>query len=134
MAAITYWSKAGSRRTPEAAGSAAAASASAALPAASGVRLLPAFDQYVIAATKQAGHFLAGDHRDRIYRPQGWISPVLLIDGVMAGVWRHERKGRRLEVVVDPFGRLRRGARPAIADEAERLAAYLGGELALSYA
>jgi len=113
---------------------AADAEAAATLPAASGVRLLPAFDQYVIAATKQAGHFLAGEHRDRIYRPQGWISPVLLIDGVMAGVWRHERKGRRLEVAVEPFGRLPRGTRPAIREEAERLAAYLGGELALSYA
>ena len=110
------------------------ADAAAALPAASGVRLLPAFDQYVIAATKQAEHFLPGDFRDRIYRPQGWISPVLLVDGEMAGVWRHERKGRRLEVVVEPFGRLQRGARPAIREEAERLAAYLGGELALSYA
>ena len=59
---------------------------------------------------------------------------MLLIDGVMAGVWRHERKGRRLEVVVEPFGRLPRGTRPAIREEAERLAAYLGGELALSYA
>ena len=29
---------------------------------AEGVRLLPAFDQYVVAATKQAEHFLGGDH------------------------------------------------------------------------
>ena len=86
-----------------------------ALGPAEGVRLLPAFDQYVIAATKQAEHFLPGDFRDRIYRPQGWISPVLLVDGVMAGVWRHERKGRRLVVEVEPFGRLPRGrgARPS---------------------
>ena len=77
---------------------------------ASGVRLLPAFDQYVVAATLQAGHFLAGDFRDRIYRPQGWLSPVLLVDGVMAGVWRHERKGRRLVVEVEPFGKVSRAA------------------------
>jgi len=102
--------------------------------AASGVRLLPAFDQYVIAATLQAAHFLAGDFRDRIYRPQGWISPVLLVDGVMAGVWRHERKGRRLVVEVEPFGRLSRAVRGAAEAEAERLAAYLGGELELAYA
>ena len=59
---------------------------------------------------------------------------MVLVDGVMAGVWRHERKGRRLVVEVEPFGGLPRGARPAVEDEAERLAAYLGGELALSYA
>jgi Winged helix DNA-binding domain len=99
-----------------------------------GVRLLPAFDQYVIAATKQAEHFLAGDFRDRIYRPQGWISPVLLVDGVMAGVWRHERKGRRLVVEIEPFRRLPATARSEAEAEAERLAAFLGGELELGYA
>jgi hypothetical protein len=102
----------------------------ATLPPADGVRLLPAFDQYVIAATKQAEHFLPGDFRERIYRPQGWLSPVLLIDGVMAGVWRHERKGRRLAVTVEPFEPVAR--RPEVEAEAERLAAYLGGELELS--
>ena len=106
---------------------AADAAEAAGLPAADGVRLLPAFDQYVIAATKHARHFVRGDHLERIYRPQGWISPVVLVDGAMAGVWRHERKGKRLEVEVEPFGRLRRGARPAIAEEAERLGRLLGG-------
>jgi hypothetical protein len=99
---------------------------------ADGVRLLPAFDQYVIAATKQAEHFLPGDFRDRVYRPQGWLSPVLLVDGVMAGVWRHERRGRRVEVAVEPFGRLTAAQRHAVSDEAERLAAFLGGDLTLN--
>ena len=106
----------------------------ATLPPADGVRLLPAFDQYVIAATKQAGHFLPGDFADRVYRPQGWLSPVLLVDGVMAGVWRHERKGRRLAVEVEPFKRLPTARRAEVEAEAERLAAFLGGELALAYA
>ena len=38
------------------------AAEAAGAPGASGVRLLPAFDQYVIAATKHAGQFLEGDH------------------------------------------------------------------------
>ena len=101
------------------------------LPPAEGVRLLPAFDQYVVAATKQAAHFLAGDFADRVYRQQGWLSPVLLVDGVMAGIWRHERKGKRLEVEVEPFRRLPKGRRAEVEAEAERLAAFLGGELAL---
>ncbi len=113
---------------------AADAAEAAAMGSASGVRLLPAFDQYVVAATLQAAHFLPGDFRDRIYRPQGWLSPVLLVDGVMAGVWRHERKGRRLVVEVEPFGRLARGVRAAVEGETERLAAYLGGALELGYA
>jgi len=113
---------------------AADAREAATLGPAEGVRLLPAFDQYVVAATKHAGHFLPGDLADRIYRPQGWLSPVLLVDGVMAGIWRHERKGSRLSVEVEPFGRLAKSRRAEVEAEAERLAAFLGGELALAYA
>ena len=41
------------------------------------VRLLPAFDQYVICATLQAERLMPGPFKDRVYRPQGWLSPVL---------------------------------------------------------
>jgi hypothetical protein len=99
-----------------------------------GVRLLPAFDQYVIAATRHAEQLLPGPHRDRVYRPQGWLSAVLLVGGRMDGIWRHERKGRRVEVTIEPFGRLAKGARPAAEAEAERLADFLGAELILTWA
>jgi DNA glycosylase AlkZ-like len=41
----------------------------------------------------------------RVYRSQGWLSPVLLVDGRMEGVWRHERKGGRLIVDIEPFAK-----------------------------
>jgi Winged helix DNA-binding domain len=104
------------------------------LPPADGVRLLPPFDQYVVAATKQARHFLPGDFADRIYRPQGWLSPVLLVDGEMSGVWRHERRGKRLELEVEPFRRLPKARRAEVEAEVERLAGFLGGEPVLAYA
>ncbi len=97
------------------------------------VRLLPGFDQYVMAASCHAEHLLPGDLRRRVYRPQGWISPVLLVNGRMQGTWRHEIKGSRVEVVIEPFVKapvwVRRAARP----EAERLAAFLGGKLRLAW-
>jgi hypothetical protein len=46
--------------------------------------------------------------------------PTFLVDGVVAGTWRHER-GR---VTIDPFARLPRAARRDLDDEAERLAAF----------
>ena len=67
------------------------------------MRLLPGFDQYVIAATRHAEALMPGAFKARVHRPQGWISPVLLVGGRMAGVWRHERKGKRLLVGVEPF-------------------------------
>ena len=101
--------------------------------AASGVRLLPGFDQYVIAATLHAEALMPGPFKARVHRPQGWISPVLLVDGQLAGVWRHERKGKRLLVGIEPFARVAATARRAAEEEAERLAAFLGGSLELSW-
>ena len=54
---------------------------------------------------------------ERIYRPGGWFSPVLLVDGVMAGVW--EREGD--EVTIEPFADVGRAVRAAAEDEAARL-------------
>ena len=95
------------------------------------VRLLPAFDHYVVAAPRAAEAVLPAAHRARVYRPQGWLSPVVLVDGRMAGVWSHELKGGRLVVEVEPFGKL---PRAGVEAEAAALAAFLGGELELVYA
>jgi hypothetical protein len=96
------------------------------------VRLLPAFDHYVIAAPRDRDAVLPAASRDRVYRPQGWMSPVLLVDGRMAGVWSHERKDDRLLVSISPFRRLSRAERAGAVAEAEALAAFLGGELELT--
>lgn len=99
-------------------------------------RLLPGFDMWVIGASRDAPALLDPAQRKRVYRDQGWISPVLLINGRMEGVWAHERKGRRLEVTVEPFAKKPpKWAREQIEAEAERLGAFLGGdELKLSWA
>jgi Winged helix DNA-binding domain len=98
------------------------------------VRLLPAFDQWVVTATRHAEKLMAAPFADAVYRPQGWLSPVLLVDGRFAGVWQHERKGRQLAVLVKPFGAAPARVRRGVEDEAERLAAFLGGELELDWA
>ncbi|NYH91216.1 winged helix DNA-binding domain-containing protein [Actinopolymorpha rutila] len=105
------------------------------------VRLLPGFDQWTVCASRRVGPrsrpgpgapALDPRHRTRIYRLQGWVSPVLLVDGRVEGVWRHERKGRRLLVDVETFRRLSRKTRESIEAEAMRLAAFLGGVLELT--
>jgi hypothetical protein len=101
------------------------------------VRLLPAFDQYVIAATRHSDALTSGktSQAGRIYRPQGWITPVICVDGAFAGVWDWERKGARLLVEVEPFAaRVPKALRAGVEDEAERLAAFLGGTLELRWA
>jgi uncharacterized protein YcaQ len=97
------------------------------------VRLLPGFDPYVVGAPRGQDAVLAGNRRDRVYRAQGWLSPVLLVDGRIVGVWSHERRGGRLHVEVDAFARPHAALRTAVEAEVERLAAFLGGAAALRW-
>jgi len=97
------------------------------------VRLLPAFDHYVVAAPRDREAVLPEALKSRVYRPQGWLSPVLLVDGRMEGIWRHERKRDRLIVEIEPFAEQPEWVRRATEEEAERLARFLGGELEFSW-
>ena len=97
------------------------------------VRLLPGFDQYVVGASYHAERLLPGDLRRQVYRPQGWISPVLLVNGRMLGTWRHEIKGSRIEVTIEPFVKTPAWVRRAAGQEAERLAAFLDCSLGLAW-
>jgi hypothetical protein len=49
------------------------------------VRLLPGFDQYVIAVNRS---LIPAEHRAKVSRTSGWISPVILHCGRIAGVWK----------------------------------------------
>jgi hypothetical protein len=95
------------------------------------VRLLPAFDQYVIAASPHVQNLISAGRREDIFRPQGWISPVLLVDGRIDGVWSYQRNGPRLAVRIGPFVRLTRRVQSAVEVEAEGLAKFFDAELEL---
>jgi uncharacterized protein YcaQ len=89
------------------------------------VRLLGAFDSFLLAhATKE--HLVALRHYKRVYRPQGWISPVVLRGGTIVGVWFPETAGRTLRLNVELFGRAAPALRQAIEREAAEMGSFLG--------
>ncbi|HEX2499608.1 MAG TPA: winged helix DNA-binding domain-containing protein [Actinomycetes bacterium] len=91
------------------------------------VRLLPAFDPYVIGITGHSEQLLPDPQlRARVHRPQGWVSPVLVVDGRLAGIWQHEVKAGTLIVTVEPFGRQPAWVRRSAVAEADLLADFLG--------
>jgi hypothetical protein len=89
------------------------------------VRLLPYFDSYLLGH-KERDHLAPAQHRPKIYRPQGWIAPVVLVDGRAAAVWQHTRAADRLQVEVTKFGSLPRPVVAGIREEARDLARFLG--------
>jgi hypothetical protein len=97
------------------------------------VRLLPGFDPYVIGSTIHAAKLMTGDFKARVHRPQGWVSPVLLVDGRIDGVWRHDRKGKRLVVDIEPFARVPKWVVRGAELEAESLSSFMNAPLELNW-
>jgi hypothetical protein len=97
------------------------------------VRLLPAFDQYVITATRHAAELMRRSFVDRVYRKQGWISAVLVVGGRIEGIWNSDVKGSKVVVDIEPFGELRPATRKAAEAEAERLARWYDRPLELRW-
>jgi hypothetical protein len=97
------------------------------------IRLLPSFDSYLLAH-REKDHLLEAKHYKRVYRNQGWISPVVLIDGAVAGVWSYKLRSKNLLVSIEPFGKLSRNARTGVKREAEHLAHFFGSELQFEFA
>lgn len=81
-------------------------------PADTGIRLLPAFDPYVVGSLRQLDRLVVGGASNvrQVSRPQGWISPVVVVNGRIAGIW--SRDGDRIDVT--PFKPLPRTARAGL--------------------
>ncbi len=94
------------------------------------VRLLPAFDPFLLAHAAK-DHLVERAHYKRVYRNQGWISPVILIDGRVAGIWSHARKSGKLSIEVSPFEKFPKKIRALIEEEAASLARFLDSTIAL---
>jgi uncharacterized protein YcaQ len=92
------------------------------------VRLLPHFDPFLLAH-REKDHLLDPGHYKRVYRNQGWISPVLLVDGRIAGTWSYKLQGKKLLVTIQPFCKLSRAVSAAITREAETLSRFFGSNL-----
>jgi hypothetical protein len=88
------------------------------------IRLLPYFDTFLLGH-KDRQHLVAVYLHSKIFRPQGWIAPVVLVDGRAAGVWKHSLEGNQLQVKVEPFGPLSRRIMAGIQDEAQDLGRVL---------
>lgn len=63
------------------------------------VHLLGAFDQYVLGPGTSDTALLPAAHRAKVSRAAGWIAPLVLVDGHIAGTWEIEDT----RLTVSPF-------------------------------
>ena len=101
-------------------------------PALNSVHLLPYFDVYLLAHRFKE-HFLKPQFYKRVYRNQGWISPVVLINGEIAGVWTYKPSRKTLEIEVELFARVGPRVRKQIKDRAAELAELFRSPLVFSF-
>jgi hypothetical protein len=94
-----------------------------------GVRLLAHYDVYVVACHPR--DHLIPEQKERIFLRGAGPNPALLVDGRVAGVWSRTLRGKRMEIEVEPFGRLTGGQRRELADDATRVARTYGAEATL---
>lgn len=87
------------------------------------IALLPSFDPYTLAVADKTG-FCSNDVRPRIYRTGGWVSPVIVRDGLPVGVWRITG-GRTKRVEHELFTSADAATTRVLARESARIESYL---------
>jgi len=85
-----------------------------------GIRLLPYFDSYVVAGQPRE-RLYPGAAAARALTPAGQAGnyPVLLVDGVVGGVWHQRRSGRKIAITVEPLRELTAAQRGQLGDEVD---------------
>ncbi|MCI2419488.1 winged helix DNA-binding domain-containing protein [Saccharopolyspora sp. K220] len=86
------------------------------------VRLLGAFDQYVLGPGTKDAQLLPQEHRAKVSRSAGWISPIVVVGGRIVGVW--ELSGA--ELVVSLFQGVKKPSLKDVAAEAAQVAQAAG--------
>lgn len=104
-----------------------------ALGASKAVNLLPLFDAYTLGISRDLEPLLPKTHKLRVYRPQGWITAVVLVGGVIKGVWDYKTRGAQTVIAIRPFAPFTAAIKRGVEAEANRLAAFLNTAVRLEY-
>ena len=91
----------------------------------SGALLLPAFDEYLVAYARREA-VLATEHVRRINAGGGLLSPCIVIDGRVVGLWRRTLSARAVGVEATLFAPVSKQRERAILAAAQRYGAFLG--------
>jgi len=63
----------------------------------------------------------------------GQVVPTVLVDGLAAGTWHYEQRGRQMRVTVTPFAKFSRVEQDLISAEAEDVGRFYDAKTVLSF-
>lgn len=103
------------------------------------VRLLPQYDCYILGSGQrervvpEAARLRIRSYRRGRYEGAVGVT-VVLINGIVAGIWERRTRGKRISIQVESFVPLTAVQREHIEGEVYRIGAFFGAEAALSLA
>ena len=98
------------------------------------VRLLPKFDAYVLDIGRMGEPILPKQYWKRVFRQQGWTTAVVLVGGIIKGVWDYKTKDFQTTVTVEMFDdKPKKQVKKGIEAEIARLGKFLDTEIVLEY-
>jgi hypothetical protein len=97
------------------------------------LRLLPEYDCYVMGFREREQLVPEGVRELLKKHPRGRFEgiagvPTLLVDGLVAGLWRRSKLGKRITILVEPARRLSAEERRLLETEMERIGAFFDAE------
>ena len=88
------------------------------------VRFVADFDNLVLAHDDRT-RIIAAEHRPRITTKNLQVRATILVDGMVAGTWKSERKRKTAVLVIEPFGVIGKRMRALLEAEGESLLTFL---------
>jgi len=89
------------------------------------VRLLPAFDTYLLGYRRR-DLALSPALQRRLQRGGGWLHPAVVVNGRAVAAWSLRRTGLRGRLTVEPFEALKPAARAGVDNEVADVGRFLG--------
>lgn len=88
------------------------------------VRFIPDFDNLVLSHDDRS-RIIAEAHRGRVTLKNLQVRATFLVDGMVAGTWKSERKRTTAVLVIEPFGSIPKRVKGALEEEGDELLAFL---------
>lgn len=88
------------------------------------VRFLPEYDNLLLSHSNRT-RVIADEYRSKVYLPGLRVAATILVDGFVRGAWKVEKTKTAATLVIEPFDKLTKKDRTALAEEGERLVRFV---------